>query len=142
MTILLPWALGFFSEISAKDMPKLIEFDFKNFNVLKQEEDNWVKKHRLPKANEETSQEGIKDYKNQMRKMKKIFRDNEEMLKSQSLSKIKTQQTIASLFPTLFFFSICESNGSVGGINYIDFCAYCMEKKDGFVDFIIDNFFL
>lgn len=136
MGILLPWALGFYSEISAKDMPKLIEYDYENFNILMNNEKYLEKKHGDPKGNG-TSDEAIRDYKKVMRNIKKIFRDKEEKLKNQSLIKIKSQQTIASFLPTLFFFSICESNASVGGINYIDFYTYCLEKKDKFVDFNI-----
>jgi hypothetical protein len=141
MVILLPWVMGLYSEISAKDLPSLIDFDARNFNVLMQEEENWGKKHVLPKANDNPSEEGIKDFKKGMRKMKKIFRSNEDSLKSESLAKIKAQQTINSLFPTLFYFSTCESSSSTGVDSYIDFQTYCQEKKDGFADYIIENSF-
>jgi hypothetical protein len=141
MVILLPWVMGFYAELSAKDMPPLIEYDFRNFNVLMQEEENWGKKHVLPKANKAPSEEGIKDFKKGMIKMKKIFRGNEDSLKSQSLGKIKTQQTIASFFPTLFYFSICESSSSAGVNSIMDFHTYCQEKKDGFADFIMEKSF-
>lgn len=141
MVILLPWLLGFYSEISAKDLPPLIEYDFQNFNVLMQEEENWVKKHGLPKANEAPSEEGIKDYKKGMKYMKRTFRGNEDSLKSQLLAKIKIQQTTATFIPTLFYFSICESSSSAGAINYIDFYDYCQGKKDEFVDFIMEKSF-
>jgi hypothetical protein len=76
-----------------------------------------------------------------MRKMKKIFRANEDSIKGRSLGKIKTQQTISSLFPTLFYFSVCESSSSTGLNSYMDFHSYCQEKKDGFADFITENSF-
>jgi hypothetical protein len=139
--ILLPWLMGLYAEISAKDLPSLIEFDSRNFDILMKEEEDWVKKHALPKANENTTEEGIKDFKKGMVRMKKIFRANEDKLKNKSLDKIKTQQTIASLFPTLFYFSICESNSSSGVSSYMDFHSYCQAKKEGFADFIRENSF-
>jgi hypothetical protein len=139
--IFLPWAFGFYSEISAKDMPTLTEYDFKNFNVAMKEDEYLAKKHGLPKANEAPSEEAIKDFKNSMRQIKKNIRDNEDRLKSQSLSKINNKHTIASFCPTLFYFFVCENNSSIGVNSQIDFHTYCLEKKDGFVDFIIENSF-
>jgi hypothetical protein len=139
--ILLPWAFGFYSEISAKAMPTLTEYDFKNFNVAMKEDEYLAKKHGLPKANEAPSEESIKDFKNSMRKIKKTIRDNEDRLKSQSLNKINNQHTIASFCPILFYFSVCENNSSIGVNSQIDFHTYCLEKKDGFVDFIKEKSF-
>jgi hypothetical protein len=139
--ILLPRAMGLYSELSAKDLPSLIEFDSRNFNVLMQEEENQIQEHGKFKSNEVTSEDAIKDFKKRMIKMKKIFRDNEDKLKNQSLGKIKTQQTISSLFPTLFYFSVCESSSSTGVNSYMDFHSYCQEKKEGFADFIMENSF-
>jgi hypothetical protein len=139
--ILLPWLMCLYAELSTKDLPSLIEFDFRNFNVLMQEEEYLVKKHGLPKSNEIPSEEALKDYKKAMRKVKKILRNNEDSLKRQSLDKIKNQQTIASLFPTLFYFSTCESSSSTGVNSYMDFHSYCQEKKEGFADFITENSF-
>jgi hypothetical protein len=141
MVILLPWAMGLYAELSAKDMPSLIDFDARNFNVLMQEEANRVKDHGLPKANETPSEEALKDFKKGFKKMKKIFRSNEDSLKGQSLDKIKTQQTIASLIPPLFYFSTCESSSSTGVDSYIDFHTYCQGKKEGFADYIMENSF-
>ena len=112
--ILLPWAMGLYAELSAKDMPSLIEFDYRNFSILMQEEEDQIKEHGQSNAHKVPSEDAIKAFKKRMIKMKKIFRVNEDNLKSQSLDKIKTQQTIASLFPTLFYFSICESSSSTG----------------------------
>jgi hypothetical protein len=141
MVILLPWAMDLYSEISAKDLPSLIDFDARNFNVLMKEEDNRVKEHGLPKTNETPSKEALKDFIDGFKRIKRIFRSNEDSLKNQSLDKIKTQQTIASLFPTLFYFSTCESSSSTGVDSYIDFHTYCQEKKDGFSDSIMENSF-
>jgi ABC-type transport system involved in multi-copper enzyme maturation permease subunit len=139
--ILLPWGLGFYSEISAKDMPTLIDYDFKNFNIAMKEDEYLAKKYGLPKANDVQKAEAIKDFKKSMRKIKKTIGENEDSIRKHSLEKIKTQQTIAAFFPTLFYFAACESNGSVGVINCIDFHSYCLEKKDGFSDFIRENSF-
>jgi hypothetical protein len=138
--ILLPWAMGLYAELSAKDLPSIIEFDFRNFNVLMQEEEKWEKKYGPPKSNEDSSEEEIKEFKEIMIKMKKIFKANEDSLRSRTLDKIKTQQTISSLFPTLFYFSTCESS-STGVNSFMDFHSYCQEKKEGFVDFNIDKTF-
>jgi hypothetical protein len=135
--ILLPWVMDLYAEISAKDLPPLIEYDFQNFNVLMQEEEKWDKKYGPPKSNEDSSDDEIKDFKEIMIKMKKIFRRNEDSLKSQTMAKIKTQKTISSLFPTLFYFSTCESSSGTGVDSYMDFHTYCQETKEGFVDFVI-----
>jgi hypothetical protein len=113
--------MSLYDELSAKDLPPLIEYDFQNFNILMQEEEYLVKKHGLPKDNETPSDEALRDYKKAMIKVKKIFRNNEDKLRSQSLGKSKTQQTISSLFPTLFYFSTCESSSSTGVNSYMDF---------------------
>jgi hypothetical protein len=141
MVILLPWILGFYSEISAKDIPSLIEYDYRNFKILMHNEEEMVKKHGLPESNEVNREKTINDFKRLMKNMKKTFRDNEDSLKNQSLAKIKTQQTTAAFIPTLFYFSICESSSSAGAINYIDFHTYCQGKKDEFVDFIMEKSF-
>jgi hypothetical protein len=57
------------------------------------------------------------------------------------LGKIKTQQTISSLFPTLFYFSVCDSSSSTGVNSYMDFHSYCQELKEGFADFITEKSF-
>jgi hypothetical protein len=80
------------------------------------------------------SKEAINDFKKRMIKMKKIFRENEDKLKSQTLDKIRTHQTLSSLFPTLFYFSTCESISSTSVNSYMDFHSYCQVKKDGFSD--------
>jgi len=141
MAILLPWLMGLYGELSAKDMPSLIEFDYQNFDVLMQEEENQVKDHGPSIVNKVQGEDAIKDFKKKMRKMKKIFRSNEDSLKSQSIDKIKAQKTISSLIPTLFYFSTWESSSSIGADSYIDFHTYCQELKDGFTDFITDNTF-
>jgi hypothetical protein len=139
--ILLPWAMDLYSEISANDLQSLIDFDYHNFNVLMAEEENWGKKHELPTMNKAPSEEGIKDFKKLMIKMKKTFRSNEDSLKSETMAKIKTQKTISALFPTLFYFSTSESSSGTGVDSYIDFHTYCQEKKDKFSDFIRENSF-
>jgi hypothetical protein len=139
--IFIPWAMGLYAELSVKDLPPIIEYDFRNFNVLMNEEEKWEKKYGPPKSNDDSSEEEIKEFKEIMIKMKKIFRANEDSLKSRTLGKIKTQQTISSLFPTLFYFSVCESSSSTGVNSFMDFHAYCQEKKEGFVDFNIDKTF-
>jgi hypothetical protein len=139
--ILLPWVMDLYAEISAKDLPSLIEFDFRNFNVLMQEEGNRVKEHGLPKANETPSDAALKDFKDGFKRMIKIFRSNEDRLKNQTMAKIKTQKTISALFPTLFYFSTWESSSGTGVDSYMDFHTYCQEKKDKFSDFIRENSF-
>ena len=141
LVILLPWLMGLYSELSANDLPPIIEYDFRNFNVLMNEEEKWEKKYGPPKSNEDSSEEEIKEFKEIMIKMKKIFRANEDSLRSRTLGKIKTQQTISSLIPTLFYFSICENSSSTSVNSFMDFHAYCQEKKEGFVDFNIDKTF-
>jgi len=139
--ILLPWVMDLYAQISAKDLPPLIEYDFQNFNVLMQEEEKWDKKYGPPKSNEDSSDDEIKDFKEIMIKMKKIFRRNEDILKSQTMAKIKTQKTISAFFPPLFYFSTCESSSGTGVDAYMDFHTYCQETKEGFVDFVIDKTF-
>jgi hypothetical protein len=139
--ILLPWLMGLYAELSVKDLPPIIEYDFLNFNVLMNEEEKWEKKYGPPKSNEDSSEEEIKEFKEIMIKMKKIFRANEDSLRSRTLGKIKTQQTISSLFPTLFYFSVCENSSSTSINSFMDFHAYCQAKKEGFVDFNIDKTF-
>lgn len=141
LAMLIPLGMSFYAEISANDLPSLIEFNFKNFSVVMQEEEKWKEKYGSPKSKEDSSEEEIKEYEYIMRKMKKIFRDNEERLKKQALKKIKQNQSLASFFPSLFYFSVCESSSSICVISQIEFNTYCQEKKEEFVDFIIKKEF-
>jgi hypothetical protein len=139
LAMLLPLGMSFYSEISAKDIPSLIEYNFKNFNVVMQEEGKWKEKYGSSKSKESTIEEENKEYEEIMRKMKQIFRGNEEFIRKLSLKKIKQNQAFASFFPSLFYISVCESNSSTCVISQIEFNNYCQEIKEEFVDFIIEK---
>jgi len=142
LVIFLPWVLSLYTQISSKEIVPLIEYDNRNFEILMEQEDKQLKEYGELKQGDIPIEDAINDYKRRMEIMKNVFRKNENKFIELSINKVKEKQTIASLIPSLFYYSICESNSSLGLMSIIDFHSYCQKQKEKFSDFISSNAFL
>jgi len=62
-------------------------------------------------------------------------------LKHKLESKIKTRKLLASLCPTLFYFSLAEDASTNGYDSFIDFYTFSERRKQKFVQFCVDKIY-
>jgi hypothetical protein len=139
--ILLVLFLNFITTLNAGDIKPVFEFNNDNLKAVMLEEENMVKKHGvLPRGRKPTEEETI-DARQSLFKYNKKIRENLDELKHKLESKIKTRKFIASLFPTLFYFSICEDASTNSNDSFIDFFDFSKKRKQEFVLFCVDKIF-
>lgn len=139
--ILLVLLLNFFTKIKAGDIKPVFEFEIENLHAVMIEETMLLKKHGPLALNRPPTEEIIKDARKSLFKYNEKIRDNLDRLKSQLISKIKTRKFIASLFPTLFYFSICEDASTNSYDRFIDFFNFSLKRKQEFVQFSVDKIY-
>jgi hypothetical protein len=139
--ILLVLFLNFFTKIKAGDIKPVFEFDIDNLEVVMNEEEVMLKKHGPLALNRPPTKEIKKDARKSLFKYNEKIRDNLDRLKAQLISKIKARKLVASLFPTLFYFSICEDASTNSYDRFIDFYTFSENRKQGFVMFCVDKIY-
>ncbi|MGD2091753.1 MAG: hypothetical protein PVH61_36605 [Candidatus Aminicenantes bacterium] len=139
--ILLVLLLNFFTKINSGDIKPVFEFDIENLEAVMNEEEVMLKKHGPLALNKPPTEEIIKDARKSLFKYNEKICANLDRLKSQLISKIKTRKFIASLFPTLFYFSICEDASTNSYDRFIDFFNFSLKRKQEFVQFSVDNIY-
>jgi hypothetical protein len=139
--ILLVLLLNFITTLNAGDIKPVFEFDNDNLKAVMLEEENMVKKHGvLPKGSIPTEEEII-DARQSLFNYNEKIQENLDGLKHKLESKIKTRKFIASLFPTLFYFSLSEDASTNGHDSFIDFYTFSKKRKQEFVLFCVDKIY-
>lgn len=139
--ILLLLGLNFFTKINASDIKPVSEFDFENLSVVMSEEQLFAKKYVVLPIDKEPSIELTKDARQSIFNQSEKIMENLYHLKSQLISKIKARKFVAALFPTLFYFSICEDASSNSYDRFIEFFEFSKDKKEKFVQFCVDRIY-
>jgi hypothetical protein len=139
--ILLPWLLNLYTQIKANDIKPVFEYDHDNLIIVMLEEEKMIKKHGVLKAGEQPTEEMIKDARQVIFNEFKKINENENQLKRIMIGKINEKKFIASLFPVLFYFSICEDISTNGGEGFIDFYTFSQDRKEKFVQFCVDKIY-
>lgn len=133
--------LNFFTKIKAGDIKPVFEFDIENLESVMNEEDVMLKKHGPLALHRPPTKEIIIDARQSLFKYNKKIQENLDALKQKLASKIKTRKLIASLFPTLFYFSICEDASTNSYDSFIDFYTFSIKRKQEFVQFCVDKIY-
>ena len=139
--ILLVLLLNFFTKIKAGDIKPVFEFDIENLEAVMSEEEMLVKKHGVLPLNKPPSKDIKKDARQAIFNQSEKIMKNLDHLKSQLISKIKARKFVASLFPTLFYFSICEDASTNSHDRFIDFYTFSQKRKQEFVLFCVDKIY-
>jgi len=139
--ILLLLGLNFFTKINASDIKPVSEFDFENLAVVMSEEGLLAKKYPVLPLNESPSKDLKIDARQSIFNQSENIMKNLDHLKSQLISKIKARKFVAALFPTLFYFSICEDASSCSYDRFIEFYDFSKDKKEKFVQFCVDRIY-
>jgi hypothetical protein len=129
------------SKIDAGDIKPVFEFDIENLEAVMIEEEVMLKKHGPLALNKPPTKEIKKDARQSLFKYNEKIRENLDRLKGQLISKIKTRKLIATLFPTLFYFSICEDASTNSYDRFIDFFTFSDKRKQEFVLFCVDKIY-
>ena len=139
--ILLVLLLNFFTKINAGDIKPVFEFDIENLEAVMFEERMYFNKNgSLPLNRNPTREETIDARQAVLNQAEKISA-NLDRLKSQLISKIKARKFVASLFPTLFYFSICEDASTNSHDRFIDFYTFSQKRKQEFGKFCVDKMY-
>jgi hypothetical protein len=139
--ILLILLLNFITKLNSGDIKPVFEFNNDNLKAVMTEEENMKKKHGILPLNKKPTEEEIIDARESLFRYNKKIRENLDGLKHKLENKIKTRKFIASLFPTLFYFSLCEDASTNGYDSYIDFFTFSEDKKEKFVQFSVDRIY-
>jgi len=139
--LLLALVLNFFTKINASDIQPVSEFDFENLAVVMNEESFLAKKYPVLPLNESPSNDLKRDARQSIFNESEKISKNLDLLKSQLESKIKARKFVAALFPTLFYFSICEDASSNSYDRFIEFFDFTKDKKEKFVLFCVDRIY-
>jgi hypothetical protein len=139
--ILLLLFLNLFTKIKADDIKPVFEINHDNLKAVMLEEENMMKKHGLLPRNRKPTAEEIKDARESLFRYNEKIMKNLDRLKAQLISKIKARKFIAALFPTLFYFSICEDASTNSYDRFIDFYTFSQNRKEEFVQFCVDKIY-
>ncbi len=139
--ILLVLLLDFISKLNAGDIKPIFEFNHENLIAVMTEEKNLTKKHGILPGDRKPTKEEIIDARQAILNQSEKILANLDQLKKKLESKIKTRKLIASFFPTLFYFSLCEDASTNGYDNFIDFFTFSEDIKKSFVQFSIDRIY-
>jgi hypothetical protein len=139
--ILLVLLLNFITTLNAGDIKPVFEFNNDNLKAVMLEEENMVKKHGLLPRGRKPTEEEIIDARQSLFNYNKKIQENLDGLKHKLESKIKTRKLIASLFPTLFYFSLSEDASTNGYDSFIDFYTFSEKRKQEFVQFCVDKIY-
>jgi hypothetical protein len=139
--ILLALLLNFFTKIDAGDIKPIFDYDIENLAACMSEEEILAKKYPLLPLNKEPSIELKRDARQSVFNQSEKITKNLDLLKSQLLRKIKTRKFVAALFPTLFYFSICEDASTNSYDCFIDFFTFSEMRKQGFTEFCVDRIY-
>ncbi len=139
--ILLVLLLNFFTKIKASDIRPIFEFDIENLDAVMSEEQIFYKKHGLLPLNRKPTKEETIDARQAVLNQAEKISANLDRLKSQLVKKIKARKFVAALFPTLFYFSICEDASTNCYDCFIDFFTFSEMRKEEFVQFCVDRIY-
>ena len=139
--ILLALGLNFFTRIQSGDIKPVFDFDNENLKSVMDEELMLFKKYGDLPLNKDPSDEEKLDNRQSLFNFNNKIRANLDLLKAQLVSKIKARKFFAALFPTLFYFSICEDASSNSYDRFIEFFDFSKEKKEKFVLFCVDRIY-
>jgi hypothetical protein len=140
--ILLTFLLNYFTRIQSGDIKPVFEFDIENLKAVMVEEGMLLKKYgELPLSKKPTQYEELTVNRQSIFNQSEKIIKNLDRLKAQLVMKINARKFVAALFPTLFYFSICEDASTNSHDCFIDFFTFSEMRKEGFVQFCVDRIY-
>ena len=129
-------------EINASDIEPLFKFELDSIKIIRTIDKKLINKFGSLKSNEAVPYEIIKAVKDAVKNEHGKIRERESRMKKYMLKKIKQRQKISALIPVIFPISVNREVSSHGGLSFIDFYSFGMQRKMEFIDFYVEKRFL
>ncbi len=139
---LIPWLSNKINQLINSDIESFSRLEKKNFELLMAAEKRAYNEVGHYKVNGQKAPDNVqKIVEHDQKTTFKQIGENLEKRKKQVLKRIKTNQTLLSLFPVTFAISLNNEISGCGGTNYIDFYTYCLDIKEKFKEYILKKKF-
>jgi len=129
-------------EINAAGIEPLFKFELDSIKIIRTIDKKLINKFGSLKSNEAVPKEIIKAVKDAVENEHEKIRERESRMKKYMLKKIKQRQKISALIPVIFPISVNREVSSNGGLSFIDFYSFGIQRKMEFIDFYVEKRFL